>query len=124
MILLRARGETKDFTESPIEIPVSKVYDMPMKICAHCRKTLDAKLEIMRSTACPFCRADLRSCINCEFYSPGAHWDCRETISEAVRDKEKANFCDFFRFKDTASTKQNGKAQDRSKEDFFNLFDS
>jgi hypothetical protein len=34
--------------------------------------------------------------MNCRFYSPGSHWDCSETIPEAVRDKERGNFCDFF----------------------------
>ncbi len=36
-------------------------------------------------------------CRNCGFYLPGAHWDCRETIPEAVREKDRANFCEFFR---------------------------
>jgi hypothetical protein len=49
-----------------------------------------------RSEACPFCGRDLRSCMNCRFYSPGAHWDCAETIPEPVSDKERGNFCDYF----------------------------
>ena len=35
-------------------------------------------------------------CRNCRFYSPGAHYDCRETVEELVADKEKANFCAAF----------------------------
>jgi len=30
------------------------------------------------------------------FYSPGAHYDCRETVEELVADKERANFCAAF----------------------------
>ena len=33
---------------------------------------------------------------NCKFYVPGAHYDCHETIEEAVTDKAHRNFCDFF----------------------------
>ena len=52
--------------------------------------------KIYRNTLCASCGRDLRICRNCKFYSPGSQWDCRETISEAVRDKERANFCDWF----------------------------
>ena len=53
--------------------------------------------EIFRTTACESCDADAHVCRNCEFYEPGAHWDCRETIPEAVHDKVRSNFCDYFR---------------------------
>ncbi|MDY7029635.1 MAG: hypothetical protein SVR04_15195 [Spirochaetota bacterium] len=39
----------------------------------------------------------MKICLNCVFYSPGSHWDCRETIPEQVKDKERSNFCDYFR---------------------------
>lgn len=35
-------------------------------------------------------------CLNCRFYEPGAHWDCRETIPEPVREKDRGTFCDYF----------------------------
>ena len=52
---------------------------------------------IYRDSTCPSCGADLHSCINCKFYAPGSHYDCHETIEEPVRDKERSNFCDFFK---------------------------
>ncbi|MBN1524751.1 MAG: hypothetical protein JW904_09720 [Spirochaetales bacterium] len=69
-----------------------------MNICAHCKKELPPELQIVKSSSCPFCRADLKTCTNCVFYKPGSHWDCAETISEPVREKDKSNFCDFFRY--------------------------
>ncbi|TVR68092.1 MAG: hypothetical protein EA427_11330 [Spirochaetaceae bacterium] len=39
----------------------------------------------------------MRCCRNCVFYLPGAHWDCRETVPEQVMDKERSNFCEYFR---------------------------
>jgi hypothetical protein len=35
--------------------------------------------------------------LNCEFYYPNAYRQCKESILELVQDKERANFCDFFR---------------------------
>jgi hypothetical protein len=67
----------------------------------------------------------LRVCLNCEFYSPGAHWDCRETIDELVKDKDRANFCSFFSFKKSEQVvgEQGGRSsRDKAREDFNKLF--
>jgi len=63
--------------------------------CYYCGTLIEGK--VYRTSVCPQCGKDLKTCVNCDFYSPGSHWDCRETIPEAVREKERANFCDFFR---------------------------
>ena len=64
-------------------------------MCKKCGKPIN-QTSITRSSTCEFCGADLHSCVNCKFYSPGNHYDCKETVDELVKDKEKANFCDFF----------------------------
>jgi len=64
-------------------------------MCKKCGKPI-TQVSISRSSTCEFCGADLHSCVNCKFYSPGSHYDCHETIDELVKDKEKANFCDYF----------------------------
>jgi hypothetical protein len=46
---------------------------------------------------CPKCGADLHACRNCGFYDPGKHNQCAEPQAEWVRDKEAANYCDYFR---------------------------
>ncbi len=55
--------------------------------------------------------------------SPEAHYGCRESIDEPVWDKEKANFCDYFRLTDkaTGSSKDEERAQ-KSREALANLF--
>jgi hypothetical protein len=45
---------------------------------------------------CDRCHAYLHCCLNCDFYEPGAHNDCREPNTEVVADKEDGNFCDYF----------------------------
>ena len=67
-----------------------------MAACYACGAELSPNERIYRNSVCPSCGKELHVCLNCEFYSPGAHWDCRESISEPVRDKDRANFCDFF----------------------------
>jgi len=52
---------------------------------------------VYRSSECPSCGKDLKICLNCEFYSENSHRECRETIPEAVREKDRSNYCDFFR---------------------------
>jgi hypothetical protein len=70
-----------------------------MRKCHRCGTALDDKVEVFRASTCASCGADLRCCLNCRFYSPGAHWDCHETVDEQVIDKARANFCSWFRFR-------------------------
>ena len=35
----------------------------------------------------------------CDFYESGAHNDCRESSADMVTDKERSNFCDYYRVK-------------------------
>lgn len=52
--------------------------------------------KVRRRDDCPHCGADMRSCKNCQYYDPGCHNECRETISEYVPDKERANLCGMY----------------------------
>ena len=65
-------------------------------ICWKCHKETNIE-KPLRSDECPNCHADLHVCKACEFYESGAHNDCRETSAEFVNDKERGNFCDYFR---------------------------
>ncbi len=73
-----------------------------MYACHSCGTQIDNPREVYRTTTCTGCGKDLKVCLNCRFYSPGAHWDCAESIDEQVTDKERANFCTFFVFRDSA----------------------
>ncbi|MGO9411816.1 MAG: hypothetical protein ACLQCB_13840 [Spirochaetia bacterium] len=67
--------------------------------CHFCGTPVESPREVYRSSSCPRCGKDLKICLNCRFYSPGAHWDCAETIDEPVNEKDRANFCTFFSFR-------------------------
>jgi len=67
-------------------------------MCWCCGTNLTVPIKLFRTDLCESCGRDLRVCKNCHFYSPGSHWDCSETIPESVTNKEKATFCDYFRY--------------------------
>ena len=72
-----------------------------MKVCHACGKEFATGREIGRKDECPFCTADLHCCRNCRFFDRSASKQCREPIAELVREKDKANYCDLFQFKET-----------------------
>jgi hypothetical protein len=67
--------------------------------CWKCLKLLSftAGDSISRREECPFCSSDLRCCKACEFYSKTSYNECAEPMAERIIEKEKANYCDFFR---------------------------
>ena len=81
-----------------------------MHVCHFCKTAVENPREVFRDSTCPSCHHDLKICLNCRFYSPGAHWDCSETIDEPVRDKDRANFCSFFSFRDSPAQGSTGSA--------------
>lgn len=71
-----------------------------MKICHACRREVEPPDPVGRKAVCPFCRADLRCCLNCLFHEPVAYNQCRESQAERVLEKDRANFCDYFRYRE------------------------
>ena len=64
--------------------------------CARCGNEVGPGPFGRRDT-CSTCGAELHACVQCDFYAPGQYNDCREPQAERVLDKERSNFCDFFR---------------------------
>ncbi len=75
---------------------------------------------------CSRCDADLHCCRNCQHYDPGKHNQCSETQADWVRDKEAANYCDYFYPNPVLLAKggRAGSATDDVKKKFDNLFKS
>ncbi len=66
-------------------------------VCWKCGASLAAlTLPLRRLEECPKCRAELHVCRICVDYDTRLAKHCREPTAEEVRDKEHANFCDFF----------------------------
>ncbi len=77
-----------------------------MNRCHACRRELAPGKSVGRRDECPFCRADLHCCLNCTFYDRSAPKQCREPMAELVREKDKANYCDYFVFADRSDAGQ------------------
>ncbi len=101
-------------------MPGVRLYCVVMKLCHACKKELQISKKIARQEECPFCRADLYCCLNCKFYDRTSSQNCREPVAERVKDKHKANYCDFFSFReDSAATPENA---DQSRKELNDLF--
>ncbi len=81
--------------------------------CYHCGTTIQFDPPLARSAVCEKCSSYLHCCRNCRFYDPLAPNECREPQAELVRDKEMANFCDFF---EPASAEAARPPEDRAAE--------
>lgn len=93
-----------------------------MKQCHHCKNELTLDSRPGRRDECQFCGSDLHVCLNCAFYDPGAHNECREPMAEYVADKDRANFCDMFQFKDSSENKKGRGAEKKALDALQNLF--
>ncbi len=69
------------------------------RVCHRCGHDIGAVERIGRRDACLQCRADLHCCLNCAFYDPAYHNQCREPQAEPQVDKQVGNFCDYFSFR-------------------------
>lgn len=72
-----------------------------MKLCSHCRKEVTVDKFFSRKTVCSACSRDLHVCLNCRFYAESAHNKCSEPKAEFQRSRDKANFCDYFVFRES-----------------------
>jgi hypothetical protein len=81
--------------------------------CWKCGQSVElpAGGRVGQRDSCPQCDSDLHSCRNCRFYDPGKHNQCSEPQAEWVRDKEAANYCDYFAPR-LASSRASSAAED------------
>lgn len=64
--------------------------------CFRCKTRNDIQERVGRKDTCAQCDADLHCCFNCRHYNPGAHNQCKESQAEWVKEKDRANYCDYF----------------------------
>ena len=88
-------------------------------ICWKCRKETNIEKPV-RGDECPNCHADLHVCKACDFYESGSHNDCRESSADFVSDKERSNFCDYFRVSTKGIAGDSGKSKADAAKDAFN----
>ena len=94
----------------------------PKLVCWKCGASLaELALPLRRLEVCKACEAELHVCRLCEFYDIGVAKHCREPIAEEVKDKVRANFCDYFQPRPGAYTSV-GRATQQSRGQLEALF--
>lgn len=82
--------------------------------CWKCAQDLkDIPRPFSRFAECPACRCELHVCRMCRHYNPRYTGDCDHDIADKVLDKDKSNFCSYFkpRFGLSAGEDIEGKKQ-------------
>ncbi|MGE4231864.1 MAG: hypothetical protein AB7F43_00910 [Bacteriovoracia bacterium] len=82
---------------------------------AFCYKCSSPVEDFNRNDTCNKCGAHTRVCKNCTFYDLAKYNECAENQAERVVDKEKSNFCDYFKPKQGKTTSGQVSPQDAAK---------
>jgi hypothetical protein len=90
-----------------------------MKYCHSCNKELSTGRSAARKDTCSSCGADLHCCLNCALYDRAASKQCREPGAEQVKEKARANFCDFFLFREKRGAVPHAAEARRALDDLF-----
>ncbi len=80
------------------------------------------RLPVSRRDECNSCRAEIHVCKQCDYYDARIANACREERAENIGDKEKANFCDYFKPKKNAFNKTPSEKSEQARlkaEDLF-----
>ena len=99
-----------------------------MKLCHRCGREVKLEAGLQRTDGCPVCHSDLKCCLNCRFHDPGAANQCREPQVDPVLEKDRANFCELFQYRETSAVGLPGTGaspqseKDRARAAFDGLF--
>ena len=93
-------------------------------VCWRCGASLEKlSLPLSRLDECPECEVHLHVCRMCAYFDPAVTRSCREDDAEEVREKERANFCDYFRARNDAFDPRFTDADGKANEQLDQLFD-
>lgn len=92
-------------------------------ICWKCGKPLaGVPMPISRLSECLSCRAELHVCRLCRFYDPSKAESCAEERADPPKDKQRANFCEYFEPRAQAFQPADTSAAERVKAELDKLF--
>ena len=104
----RERGADRP-KEKPKGAPKGALRDIPRNVkmpgfqevlrCSLCGVIVPPPVDIRPDSQCPKCKADLRTCKNCQHFDTGAQFECTERVPERITKKDVRNTCEFFRAK-------------------------
>jgi len=91
--------------------------------CWKCGEALEGIiLPFSRREECSHCNADQHVCLLCTEYDAAVSDACREGRADFVLDKDKANFCDFFKPHPDAYQKKDASQETEARARLAELF--
>ena len=91
--------------------------------CWRCGTELaELSLPLSRRDECPGCSVELHVCRMCEHYAADVPRQCREDDAEEIKEKDRANFCDWFIPAADAYTGKEAAAEEAARAELDNLF--
>ncbi|RMF97765.1 MAG: hypothetical protein D6727_04835 [Gammaproteobacteria bacterium] len=91
--------------------------------CYRCGASLAAlTLPLGRLDECPDCHVELHVCRMCVYFDPSVSKQCREDDAEEVKEKARANFCDWFKPNPAAHDPRFKQAEARARDQLGALF--
>lgn len=92
-------------------------------VCWRCGASLAAlALPFGRLEECPDCQSPLHVCRLCLHYDRTRPKQCREDDAEEVREKERPNFCDYYRPRPGAFDAGQARAEEEARQALEKLF--
>ncbi|MHB8405895.1 MAG: hypothetical protein ACYDCJ_10775 [Gammaproteobacteria bacterium] len=92
-------------------------------VCWKCGTSLkDVPMPLSRISECLACRAELHVCRLCGFFDARKAESCNEQRADPPKDKQRANFCEYFQPRMNAWQAPDHSAADQAKEDLQKLF--
>jgi hypothetical protein len=93
--------------------------------CAQCGSLQDP--EVGPLSRCGQCGVDLRACVHCDAFDPGARFECRRKVAARVSPKDAANDCSQFAARmqverETGSSPASGSGSSGAKKALDDLF--
>ena len=85
---------------------------------------IDQPLPLSTYAECRDCRAQLHCCRQCQHFNPRLRADCDEPRAESHSEREKANFCDWFKPQVGLSAIERPHQRDDEREQLASLFSS
>ena len=92
--------------------------------CYRCGASLEAlSLPFSRQDECPECQNYLHVCKMCAHYDRSVPRQCREDGAEDVTDKDRLNFCDWFKPSEKSFDADRKAEEDQARAALDALFD-
>jgi len=88
-----------------------------MSNCVFCQKEVEVIDRVGVRDDCPHCDESLHCCLQCQFYDEKSFHECHEKVDNRVEHKDKANYCDLFKFGRDAAVKTADKDKIKSEMD-------